>query len=149
MAADPVFIDTNVLIYATRRTASEHAVAQGALARLEGEGRSLWISFQILREYLAAVTRPRATSGALSMRTAIADVRRFQQVFCVAEDQPAVLDRLLALLGAHLGAGRSGTRHQYRGNDARARHSPPTDVQRRRLQALRGYYRVRADAIIV
>jgi len=33
-------------------------------------------------------------------------VRRFQQVFHVAEDRPAVLDRLLALLGAHFGAGR-------------------------------------------
>jgi predicted nucleic acid-binding protein len=32
MAADPVFIDTNVLIYATCRTASEHATAQAALA---------------------------------------------------------------------------------------------------------------------
>jgi predicted nucleic acid-binding protein len=106
MAADPVFIDTSVLIYATRRTASEHAAAQAALARLEGEGRSLWISFQILREYLAAVTRPQATSPALPMGTATADVRRFQQVFYVAEERPAVLDRLLALLGAHFGAGR-------------------------------------------
>jgi len=85
MAADPVFIDTNVLIYATRRTAPEHAAAQAALARLEGEGRRMWISFQILREYLAAVTRPQATCPALSMGTAIADVRRFQQVFDVAE----------------------------------------------------------------
>jgi predicted nucleic acid-binding protein len=106
MAADPVFIETNVLVYATRRTASEHAAAQAALARLEGEGRSLWISFQIVREYLAAVTRPQATSPALPMATAIADVRRFQQVFYVAEDRPVVLDRLLALLGAHFGAGR-------------------------------------------
>ena len=108
MAADPVFVDTNVLIYATRRTASEHAAALAALARLEGEGRALWISLQILREYLAAVTRPQATSPALPMTTAIADVRRFQQVFYVAEDRLAVLklDRLLALLGAHLGAGR-------------------------------------------
>ena len=40
------------------------------------------------------------------MATAILDVRRFQQVFHVAEDRPAVLDRLLALLGAHFGAGR-------------------------------------------
>jgi predicted nucleic acid-binding protein len=62
MAADPVFIDTNVLIYATRRTASERAAAQAALARLEGEGRGLWISFQILREYLAAVTRPQTAA---------------------------------------------------------------------------------------
>jgi predicted nucleic acid-binding protein len=88
----------------TRRTASEHAAAQAALARLEGEGRALWISFQILREYCgdpAAGHIPRAAVG-----TAIADVQRFQQIFCVAEDRPAVLDRLVALLGAHLGAGR-------------------------------------------
>ena len=106
MAADPVFVDTNVLIYVTRRTASEHAAAQAALARLEGEGRALWISVQILREYLAVVTRPQATSLPLPMGTAIADVQRFQQVFQVAEDRPAVLDRLLALLGAKFGAGR-------------------------------------------
>jgi predicted nucleic acid-binding protein len=40
------------------------------------------------------------------MGAAIADVRRFQQVFYVAEDRPVVLDRLLALLGSHFGAGR-------------------------------------------
>jgi predicted nucleic acid-binding protein len=59
---------------------------------------------------LAVVTRPQATSLALPMGTAIADVQRFQQVFYqvfyVAEDRPAVLDRLLVLLCAHLGAGR-------------------------------------------
>jgi predicted nucleic acid-binding protein len=106
MAADPVFVDTNVLIYATRGTASEHAAAQTALARLEGEGRRLWISVQILREYLAAVTRPQAAAPAMPIGTAIADVQRFRQVFHVAEDRSVVLDRLLALLGAHYGAGR-------------------------------------------
>jgi predicted nucleic acid-binding protein len=140
MAADPVFIDTNVLVYATRRTASEHAAAQAALARLEGEGRSLWISFQIVREYLAAVTRPQATSPALPMATAIADVRRFQQVFYVAEDRPVVLDRLLALLGAHFGAGPPDTRREYRRNHARAWYLSSIDVQRRRFQALRRDY---------
>jgi predicted nucleic acid-binding protein len=73
---------------------------------LEGEGCALWISFQILREYPAAVTRPQATSPALPMASAIADVRRFQQVFYVAEDRQVVLDRLLALLGAYFSAGR-------------------------------------------
>jgi predicted nucleic acid-binding protein len=106
MAADPVFIDTNVLIYATRRTASEHAAAQAALARLEGESRGLRISFQILREHLAAVTRPQTAAPALPIGTAISDVQRFRQIFHVAEDRPVMLDRLLALLGAHYGAGR-------------------------------------------
>jgi len=58
MASDPVFLDTNVLVYATRPSAAQHAAAQAALTRLEGEGSSLWVSAQVLREYLAAVTRP-------------------------------------------------------------------------------------------
>jgi hypothetical protein len=37
-------------------------------------GRSLWVSFPILREYLAVVTRPQATSPVPPMGTAIADV---------------------------------------------------------------------------
>lgn len=76
------------------------------MARLEAEGCNLWVSLQILREYLAAVTRPQATSPGLPTGTAIADVRHFQQAFHIAEDRTAILDRLLALLGTHLVAGR-------------------------------------------
>jgi len=106
MAAEPVFVDTNVLIYATRLSAAQHAAAQAALARLGGEGSMLWVSPQVLREYLAAVTRPQATSPALAMTSAIADVRRFRSAFEVAEERPGVLDRLLDLLAVQRGAGR-------------------------------------------
>jgi len=106
MAADPVFVDTNVLVYATRPSAAQHASAQAALARLEGEGSSLWVSAQVLREYLAAVTRPQATAPALPMATAITDVRRFRAAFDVAEERPNVLDRLLLLLTTHSSSGR-------------------------------------------
>jgi predicted nucleic acid-binding protein len=138
MAADPVFVDTNVLIYATRRAASEHAAAQAALARLEGEGRSLWISLQILREYLAAATRPQVTSPALPMETAVADVRRFRQVFRVAEDRPVVLDRLLTLLGTHYGAGRQVHDTNIVATMLEHGISRLLTFQRRRFQALRG-----------
>ena len=106
MAADPVFVDTNVLAYATRPSAAQHAAAQAALTRLEGEGSSLWVSAQVLREYLAAVTRPQATAPALPMATAITDVRRFRAAFDVAEEQPNVLDRFLHLLTTHSSSGR-------------------------------------------
>jgi len=106
MAADPVFVDTNVLVYATRPSAAQHASAQASLARLEGEGSSLWVSAQVLREYLAAVTRPQATAPALPMATAITDVRRFRAAFDVAEERPNVLDRLLHLLTTHSSSGR-------------------------------------------
>jgi predicted nucleic acid-binding protein len=106
MAGDPVFVDTNVLVYATRPSTPQHAVASAALARLEGEGSTLWVSPQILREYLAVVTRPQASAPALSMATAIADVQTFRATFEVAEDSPTVLDRLCDLLIAHSGSGR-------------------------------------------
>jgi predicted nucleic acid-binding protein len=32
---DPVFVDTNVLVYVSRPTAPEHAAARAALAKLE------------------------------------------------------------------------------------------------------------------
>lgn len=106
MAAEPVFVDTNVLIYATRRLAAQHAAAQAALARHEDNGSVMWVSPQVLREYLAAVTRPQATSPALAMTTAIADVQRFRSAFEVAEERPGVLDRLLDLLAVQRGGGR-------------------------------------------
>jgi predicted nucleic acid-binding protein len=55
MAADPVFVDTNVLVYATRPSATQHAAALAALTRLEGEGSALWVSPQALREYHATL----------------------------------------------------------------------------------------------
>ncbi len=106
MAAEPVFVDTNVLVYASRPSAAQHAAAHAALTRLEGEGSTLWVSPQVLREYLAVVTRPQATSPGLPMTTAIADVRRFRAALDVAEERPGVLDRLLDLLAAHQTTGR-------------------------------------------
>jgi predicted nucleic acid-binding protein len=44
MAADRVFVDTNILVYATRPSAAQHAAAKAALTRLEDEGAALWVS---------------------------------------------------------------------------------------------------------
>jgi len=106
MAADPVFVDTNVLVYATRPSSAEHVAARAALTRLEGEGSTLWVSHQVLREYLAVVTRPQVTASALPMTTAIADVQKFRTAFDIAEERPGVLDRLLDLLAAYPTSGR-------------------------------------------
>ena len=106
MAADPVFLDTNVLVYASRPASVGHAAARTALARVEASGTSIWISQQVLREYLAVVTRPQANAPALPMTTAIADVRSFQSALEVADDGVSVFERLLELLATFPGAGR-------------------------------------------
>lgn len=106
MAADPVFLDTNVLVYISRPGAAEHPAARAALARLEADGGPLWVSQQVLREYLSVVTRPQATAPALAMATALADVGRFRASFEIADETAAVLDRLLSLLSLHPVAGK-------------------------------------------
>ncbi len=101
MAADPVFVDTNILVYATRPSAAQHAAAKAALTRLEGPCGSAPRCF-------ASISRrePQATAPALPMATAIADVRRFRTTFDVAGEHAGVLDRLLNLLAGSRGAGR-------------------------------------------
>jgi predicted nucleic acid-binding protein len=105
-AAEPVFIDTNILVYSTRPLSAHHAAAARALERLGAAGSTLWISPQILREYLAVVTRPQAIAPGLPMATAINDVQRFRGAFRVAEERPSVFDHLIRILVAHRIAGR-------------------------------------------
>lgn len=106
MAAEPVFIDTNVLVYISRPNAQRHAVARAVLGRLEVEGNPLWISAQVMREYLAVVIRQQSAVPPIPIATALGDVRRFRRSFEIANDSPAVLDRLLRLLAAHPSSGK-------------------------------------------
>lgn len=106
MAADPVFVDTNVLIYAQQGHSPFHAQAVTRLQSLTVAGNPLWISRQVLREYLAVMSRPGAVVPSIAMTALIADVQRFQLQFHVAEDGAAVTTQLLALLASVQCAGK-------------------------------------------
>ena len=90
------FIDTNVLVYSTAETAPFHQQARAALAREAASG-PLAISRQVLREYLATVTRPQTWSRALTLAEAFEDAAAFVRRFTVLEDGPAAWDRLVEL----------------------------------------------------
>jgi predicted nucleic acid-binding protein len=92
-----MFIDTNVLIYATRPSSSFHEWAKSALAAAVASEPRTAVSRQVLREYLAVVTRPAGGSDALSMTDALADVARFSSSLAVLEDGPEVAARLVEL----------------------------------------------------
>jgi predicted nucleic acid-binding protein len=97
MVADPMFVDTNVLVYANQKRSAFHTEAVALLERA-GRDTALWISRQVLREYLATVTRPQGSEPALPMAAALQRVRNFAVRFEVAEDGPEVFDKLLELL---------------------------------------------------
>jgi predicted nucleic acid-binding protein len=58
MAVDPVFVDTSVLVYARVAVSPFHSAAVTKLDDLKAAGHPFWVSRQILREYLAALTKP-------------------------------------------------------------------------------------------
>jgi predicted nucleic acid-binding protein len=92
------FVDTNVLVYANMAQAPVHAVALMQLQEVARTGAPLWVSRQVLREYLAVVTRPQRWSAPQPLMRALARVRYFQQRFQVADETAVVTARLLTLL---------------------------------------------------
>ena len=105
-AGSPVFVDTNVLVYTSLPTSPMQAVAELALNALAGSGVELWISRQILREWIATLTRPGVANPPIPLATVLADVGPLAARFSIAEDSPAVFAELLAVLGVSPCGGR-------------------------------------------
>lgn len=93
-----VFLDTNVLVFANAIEAPLHDLALKAIETRYDTGVELWISRQILREYLVTFSRPQKFLNPRPISTVIERVRFFQSRFSVAEDNPPVTERLLALM---------------------------------------------------
>jgi predicted nucleic acid-binding protein len=95
VAAEPTFLDTNVLVYASVDTSPFHTAALSAIAILEHNNVQLWISRQVIREYLATLVRPHVGIPLVHLADA---VRSFEMRYQVAEDSPLVTAQLLTLL---------------------------------------------------
>lgn len=93
-----VFLDTNILVYANIAEAPLHDAALNRIRTSEQAGSALWISRQVLREYLAVLTRPGAFPRPIPKPTLITQVRLFIDRFQVADDTAPVTRHLLALL---------------------------------------------------
>ena len=92
-----MFVDTNVLVKARILEAPDHETARASLQRAFEEPEALRISRQVLREYLAVVTRPQAWPVAIGREEAIDDLERLVAAYEVLEDGPVVTDWLVLL----------------------------------------------------
>jgi predicted nucleic acid-binding protein len=93
-----LFVDTNVLMYATDSQSPWHARATEVLTQARQQGLTLVISPQVLREYLAAMTRMSLTGKAPPLNQVLDNVGVFRAEFSVVEDNPLVLDALVELV---------------------------------------------------
>ena len=71
-----MFIDTNILVTSRIPTAPDHNTARASLERALQNSEPLRISRQIVREYLAVVTRPQTWEVSTSRQDALDDVNR-------------------------------------------------------------------------
>ena len=92
-----MFIDTNVLVKSRIATAPDHDIAWHTLERAYRRLEPLRISRQVIREYLAVITRPQPWPMALTRREAVEDVSRLMGSFEILEDGPLVTELLVAL----------------------------------------------------
>jgi predicted nucleic acid-binding protein len=99
------FIDTNVLVYSMATRAPFRDRARVALGKFASEEK-LFISRQVLREYLAVVTRQQTWGDALSLNVALADAEIFRRRFRILEDGPAIWDELRKLCNRFTFGGR-------------------------------------------
>lgn len=92
-----MFVDTNVFVAVRFVSVPGHAAACASLDRAGNGVEALRISRQVLREYLATVTRQQSWSNPLSMAAALRDIASLDAAFEVLEDGPNVTAMLAAL----------------------------------------------------
>ncbi len=96
--ANSVFVDTNVLVNASIGNAPHHAAAVEAILGFTKTGSQMWISRQVLREYIATLSRPQTFGGPTPVGKLVVEIKAFEQRFNIAEDNADVTRRLLDLL---------------------------------------------------
>jgi predicted nucleic acid-binding protein len=95
--ADSIFADTNVWVNAVVATSPRHAQAVAALGRMAAG--TLWTSRQVVREFLAVMSRPRTFFAGNAPMSDIVDRAHTIESRCrVAEEGPDVAHQLNALL---------------------------------------------------
>lgn len=93
-----VFLDTNILIYASFSAAPFHQAARSRLSELEADGAKFWTSRQVLREFIAAATRPGAITPSPAAQALAETVRQFERQFEIADEDGTVTAILLGLI---------------------------------------------------
>lgn len=92
--AESRFIDTNILIYASDSKSPWHKKADEELKKAISGGIALFISPQVLREYLSVATRSVTHKKAIPWEKIRSNHLRFQQVFKVLPEDIAIADKL-------------------------------------------------------
>lgn len=97
MTDGKAFVDTNVLLRAVTLEMALHREAMVLIQRMWDQDVELWISRQILREYLVQATHPNTLSPVLTIAQIMEHVDAIKTLFQIADETGEVTDQLLSL----------------------------------------------------
>lgn len=92
------FVDTNILLRGLLKDMEQHREADAVLKRMWRDDAELWISGQIIREFIVQATHPRTLKQPLETAQVIHEIHRILPLFQVADETAAVRAKLLELL---------------------------------------------------
>jgi toxin-antitoxin system PIN domain toxin len=96
--SDGAFLDTNILIYATDSSSDLHAPCRELCSRAAQGDALLFVSPQILSEFVAVVTNPSLVTNTMSPRDAYAQAEAFTKDFDIIVPSKQIFSRVLSLL---------------------------------------------------
>ena len=101
MTGARTFVDTNILLRSVLTAMPEHALVDALVKRTIREGTELWISGQVIREFIVQATHPRTLAQPLTIAQVAKQIETFKPLFRIADETAAVRDKLLELLQAY------------------------------------------------
>lgn len=107
MGVKSCFVDTNILVYASGRTSPWHNRANDLLKKATIGGVTLFISPQVLREYLSVATRSVAQKNAIPWDKISKNHIHFQRIFKVLPENIATAKTLGELVHTYHVAGKA------------------------------------------
>ena len=95
---DKAFVDTNVLLRALHIDVPMHTECDALVTQVRQNSFELWISYQVIREYLVQVSRPGILIPPLTSGEMTTQVKAIKAVFKVADETELVSEKLLKLI---------------------------------------------------
>lgn len=97
MMGAKVFLDTNILLRMILTQMNQHPEVDTLVKRTIHEGAELWISGQVIREFIVQATHPRTLIEPLTIEQVIAQIDAIKPLVQIADETSAVRDQLLEL----------------------------------------------------
>ncbi len=96
-----VFCDTNIVLRTFHDSLTGYEAISSAVRQLVEDDWELWISRQVLREYLVQITHPKTLHQPFSADEAIAQVELLYNFFSIADETEEVTGQLTQLIHSY------------------------------------------------